>query len=406
MSNQIKPQTLKGFRDFLPKEEVKRQYVVDKIRKIFELYGFDPLETPALEYAQTLLGKYGEESDKLLYLFEDRGGRKIGLRYDQTVPLARVIAQYYYDLPHPFKRYQIQPVWRAENPQKGRFREFLQCDIDTIGVGGIYADTEIITCVMAVMKTLGFKKAKMLINDRSFFKNLMPKFVTAIDKLEKIGTEGVIEELIEKGMDKDQAKRFIISIDKSKPTPLISSISKILRKNGLNENEDFEFSPSLARGLDYYTSTIFELRTSEYKSGSLGGGGRYDNLIMKFFGRKIEAVGFSFGFDRLLEAMQELQLIPQKTTSVFVLVTVFSDYYLNESLDLATKLRTAGINTDIYLNIDLSKQLKYADKKGIPYVVIIGPDEIKKNVVKLKNMKTGEQKETTQEKLIEILRNK
>lgn len=404
-TQKITAKTLKGFRDFLPSAAITRNFVIDKIKEVFERFGFDPLETPALEYAETLLGKYGDESDKLLYLFEDRGKRKVGLRYDQTVPLARVIAQYQ-NIPKPFKRYQIQPVWRAENTQKGRYREFLQCDIDTIGAGGIYADAEIISCILTTVKYLGFKNVKMLINDRSIFTGIKPKFIISIDKLSKIGKEGVIKELITKGMIKEDAEKFINSFDRNKPTPLINSLFKILKENELKEGVDLEFEPTLARGLDYYTSTIFELVCQDYTAGSIGGGGRYDKLIGQFTNQGFPAVGFSFGFDRLLEAMKLLNLLPNEITSTKVLVTVFSDDLLKKSISIANELRSNNINTDINLdtNLRLDKQLQYANKKGIPYVVIIGPEEARNNVVKLKDMKTGEQKELNIEELVKKLK--
>lgn len=403
MDKKITPQTLKGFRDFLPKEAINRQYLINKIKSVFERFGFDPLETPALEYAEVLLGKYGDEADKLLYLFEDRGKRKVGMRYDQTVPLARVIAQYNNQLVFPFKRYQIQPVWRADNTQKGRYREFLQCDIDIIGASGIYADAEIISCVIMTMKNLGFKQIKMIINDRSVFKNLQSTYIASIDKLAKIGKDGVIKELIEKGMDKEQAEKFINSFDKTRPTPHINSLFKILKDNNFEENVDFEFDPTLARGLDYYTSTIYELVCADYPSGSIGGGGRYDKLIGQFIGNDIPAVGFAFGFDRLLEAMKQLNILPEKNTSTKVLVTIFSEDLLKESLNIVSLLRNNGINTDIVDQIKLDKQLKYANKKGIPYVVIIGPEEVANKTVVLKDMKTGEQTKLTIEEAIKKL---
>ena len=405
-TQKIKPQTLKGFRDFLPSDAIARNYVIGKIKEVFETFGFDPLETPALEYAETLLGKYGDEADKLLYLFEDRGKRKVGLRYDQTVPLARVIAQYQ-NIPKPFKRYQIQPVWRAENTQKGRFREFMQCDIDTVGAGGLYADAEIITCVLIVIKYLGFKNTKMLINDRSVFYKMKPKFIIAIDKLAKIGKEGVIKELINKGMSKNDAEKFINSFDKKKPTPLIISLFKILKENGLKEGVNFEFTPTLARGLDYYTSTIFELSCQDYSAGSIGGGGRYDKLIGQFTNQDISAVGFAFGFDRLLDAMKQFNLLPNKTTCTKVLVTVFSNELIKKSILIVNELRNNNINTDINLDIDLrlDKQLKYANKKSIPYVVIIGPEEVVSEKVVLKDMKTGIQLKISKDELVNKLLN-
>ncbi len=388
----IKAQTLKGFRDFLPKEAMKRLRAIEKIRKIFELFGFDPLETPALEYADVLLGKYGEEADKLLYLFEDRGGRKIGLRYDQTVPTTRVVAQYP-NLPKPFKRYQIQPVWRAENPQKGRFREFLQCDIDIFGAENLLADSEIIVCALSVAKNLGFQNAKMLINDRSIFAGLKPEFVTTIDKLQKIGKENVISELIKKGMSEKEAQDLVNSFDNKKPTPNLVSIFNQLKSFGLEEFKDFQFKADLARGLDYYTGSIFELVLPDYQTGSLGGGGRYDNLVGQFTGQKTPAVGFAFGFDRIIEAMDQLGLSESKLTNTKILVTIFLPELKNQAIALTSKLRNAGINTEIYFDIDdkLEKQLKYADKKGITYVAIIGPDEVKNGTVTLKNLKEKKQ---------------
>ena len=218
----IKVQTLKGFRDFLPKDAKKRDYVINTLKRVFESYGFEPLETPTLEYEEILTGKYGDEADKLMYKFEDNGKRKVALRYDQTVPLARVISQYQNDLPLPFKRYQIQNVWRAENTQKGRYREFMQCDIDTVGSPSLFADAEIITCALECIKQLGFKNVKVLINDRSVFKDLKPTFVSAIDKLEKIGKDEVIKELVGKGMDKASAEKLINSFDDNKPVPNIT----------------------------------------------------------------------------------------------------------------------------------------------------------------------------------------
>lgn len=295
----IKAQTLKGFRDFLPTEAKKRQLVISTLKEVFELYGFEPLETPALEYEEVLTGKYGDEGEKLMYKFEDNGKRKVALRYDQTVPLARVVAQYQSELILPFKRYQIQNVWRAENTQKGRYREFLQCDIDTVGSPSFKADAEIIVCALECFKVLGFKNVKVLINDRSVFKDLKPQYVSTIDKLEKIGKDGVIKELIQKGMGKEDAKKIVNSFDKAKPESTVKNLFEILEKMGLKENTDFVFKPSLARGLDYYTSTIVEVVSDDYPYGSLAGGGRYDNLIGIFSGKQIPAVGIAFGFDRL-----------------------------------------------------------------------------------------------------------
>jgi histidyl-tRNA synthetase len=395
----IEPRTLKGFRDFLPKEARKRQYVLEALKKVFESYGFEPLETPALEYEEILAGKYGTEGDKLMYKFTDNGDRKVALRYDQTVPLARVVAQYQNELPIPFKRYQIQNVWRAENTQKGRYREFLQCDIDTIGSPSLLADAEIIACALDCIKQLGFKNAKVLVNDRSVFNDLRPEYVSAIDKLDKIGKEEVIKELIAKGMSSKDAEKLINSFNDNKPVPNILSVFENLKKLGLEENKDFVYKASLARGLDYYTSTIFEIVVEGYDAGSIAGGGRYDNLIGIFAGRDIQAVGIAFGFDRLIEAMDALELFPSNLTTTEVLVTVPSSG-LDKSLEVTKQLRAENINTEVYLvEKDLEKQLKYADKKQIPYVVIVNDN----NLV-LKDMQERTQEELTIEEILEQLK--
>lgn len=400
----ITPQTLKGFRDFLPKDALKRQYVIDKIKSVFERYGFDPLETPALEYAETLLGKYGDEADKLLYLFKDNGGRSVGLRYDQTVPLARVVAQYQHDLPFPFKRYQIQPVWRAENTQKGRFREFLQCDIDTVGATSALADAEIIACSLAAFGQLGFTDTMVLVNDRTLFDNLnlTKKEIIIIDKLEKIGGNEVIRQLTAAGRDK--ADDLLTKLGESKPTEKLSEIFSILESYGFTQGKDVRFSPFLARGLDYYTSSIFEVKVPAYSAGSLAGGGRYDKLIGTFIGSDVPAVGIAFGFDRIMEALNELSLFPSSTTTTQILVTVFNPTFTKSSEAITARLRSAGVNAETYVEpVKLEKQLKYADRKGVPYVIIQGPEEVAKNVVKLKNMETQSQEDLTVDAVIQKL---
>lgn len=395
----ITPQTLKGFRDFLPAASIKRQYVIGEIKGVFERFGFDPLETPALEYAETLLGKYGDEADKLLYMFEDRGGRKVGLRYDQTVPASRVVAQYQQQLPNPFKRYQIQPVWRAENPQKGRFREFLQCDADTFGSDSAIADADVMALAADTVQTLGVSRFRILLNDRTLFGRVPLSAITTIDKLKKIGEEGVAKELKEKGFDASLLK----TIRANKPSRRLSEIIKQAIALGV-KSESLVFEPTLARGLDYYTSTIFEVEVEGYDAGAICGGGRYDNLIGQFTGSDVAAVGFAFGFDRLMETLDELNLLPAGSTATRVLVTVFSDDLLSASLSLTSQFRNKGINTEVSLEgSKLDKQLKYADRKGIPYVIIQGPEEVTKGVVKLKDMKAQIQEELTIDQVIEKL---
>lgn len=400
----IKAQTLKGFRDFLPASAIKRQFVIGKIKEVFERFGFDPLETPALEYAETLLGKYGAEADKLLYLFEDRGGRKIGLRYDQTVPLARVVAQYQNELPLPFKRYQIQPVWRAENPQRGRFREFLQCDIDTMGNNSPFADAEIIDCVLAVGKQLGLSNSYVTVNDRSVFDQLKltKEEIIILDKIEKIGKDEVIKQLTT--TRRKDAENIFESLTVAKPTEGLVKIFESLKNLGYKDGVDFRFDPFLARGLEYYTSTIFEWKVAGYTAGSLAGGGRYDELIGQFSGRDLPAVGIAFGFDRMVEALDQMNLLPAGSTATRALVTVFSEELLSQSLATISRLRNEGINAEVSLEVGkLDKQLKYADKKGIPFVLIQGPEEAGRGVVKLKDMKSQIQEELTLDAVVKKL---
>jgi histidyl-tRNA synthetase len=385
----INPQTLKGFRDFLPIEAKKRQFVIDTLKKVFESYGFEPLETPALEYEEILMGKYGEEGDKLMYRFEDNGKRKVALRYDQTVPLARVVAQYQNELSMPFKRYQIQNVWRADNTQKGRYREFLQCDADIVGSSSPLSDAETITVAAKSLKKLGFKNFKILINDRKLLSNISTKALIILDKLNKIGEENVRKELKEAGESEnliDQAKAFKASVN-------LTEIKDQVSKLGVSEDL-IEFKPTLVRGLNYYTGIIYEIEIEGYSAGSVCGGGRYDNLIGTFAGRQIPAVGFAFGFDRLMEAMEELKLFPTNLATTKVLVTVFSKDLKDKSFEITQMLRNKNVNTEIWLDDDakMEKQLKYADKKQIPYVVIIGPDEARNDTVTVKNLATREQK--------------
>lgn len=402
-------QTLKGFRDFLPEQAKKRQYVIDTLRSVFTSYGFEPLETPALEYEEILVGKYGEEGDKLMYRFTDNGDRKVAMRYDQTVPLARVVAQYTNVLPLPFKRYQIQPVWRAENTQKGRFREFLQCDIDTVGSASSLADAEIIALVAKSYEALGLKNFKILVNDRTVFAGLTPKAIAAIDKLSKIGPEKVREELKQRGFN---PKILDDILEKRMPDSLAQIVSSA-KKLGAPQDRII-FSPTLARGLDYYTGLIIEVAIDNYVGGSVGGGGRYDNLIGLFLNKQlIPAIGFSFGFDRIIEAMEEQNLFPSDlSTGARVLVTVFNADLVDTSIEISSRLRRVkrdsdsnNINVELWLDAEtkIEKQLKYADQKGIPFVIIIGPEEKEKNMITLKNMKTREQKEITVEDLIDQL---
>lgn len=408
---QIEPKTLKGFRDFLPSEARKRQYVMSTVKSVFERYGFEPLETPVLEYEEILTGKYGDEGDQLMYRFEDNGKRRVAMRYDQTVPTARVVAQYANTLPLPFKRYQIQPVWRAENTQKGRYREFVQCDIDTIGIDSPLADAEIIATAIAAYRALGFTSFKILINDRKVFEHLTTPAIIAIDKLKKIGEEGVVKELVDKKLfgSTAEAKSMLQALLAQQPTERLVQIFRELE--ALNVDQSFlEFSPTLARGLNYYTGMIFEIETPDYPHGSICSGGRYDELIGMFVNKQIPAVGLAVGVDRTLEAMEALKLFPTDLalSSTKVLVTIFSEELKEKSLALCSRLRASSINAEIYLGEikkknPLEKQLKFANQKNIPYLIIIGPEEMEKNKVILKDMNKRVQTELTIDDLLQTL---
>jgi len=387
----IEPRTLKGFRDFLPKETHKRQYVLETLKRVFESYGFEPLETPTLEYEEILAGKYGNESDKLMYRFTDNGDRQVALRYDQTVPLARVIAQYQNELPIPFKRYQIQNVWRAENTQKGRYREFLQCDADIVGSSSSLADVEIIKLVLTIYQTLNLD-VTIKINDRTNLANLDKKYIAAIDKLEKIGESAVLSEMVEKGMEDVAAKRALRELQNKPQTETIAQILKSLKQMGCDMSK-IQYESTLARGLDYYTGIIFETVT-QGSTGSICSGGRYDNLIGMFAGRDIPAVGFGLGFDRTIEVLEEQNKIPDLSSTTKVLIT-----NSEKAVEIVGRFRAENINSEVYLGEkDLEKQLKYADKKQIPYVVIVN-----ENNLVLKNMTERTQEELSLEQILKKL---
>lgn len=387
-------QPLKGFRDFLPEDALKRKWLRDRIIEVFELWGYSPLETPTLEPLEIFEGQVGED-EKLFYKFEDNGGRKVALRYDQTVPTCRVVGQYAQELPMPFKRYQIQMAYRAENPQKGRYREFLQADADIFGLEGAYADAEIIALSLDIYRKLGFKEAKAKINSRELLKDFPYKVLASIDKLDKIGVEGVIKDLVEKGYKKDEAEQYLNDIKGLKADKSITTIFSYLNKLGFSSNW-YEFDPTIIRSFSYSTGPIWEIQIPGFSGRSVLGGERFDKLIEQISGKKIPGTGFGLGFDRTLEALEELKLLPDLKTTTRTLVTIFSDKLLDSALEVVKLLRAGGINTEIYTDptAKLEKQIKYADKKSIPWVVVIGPEEVIKKEVVLKNMK-----EKTQEKI-------
>jgi len=408
------PQTLKGFRDFLPTEKRKRDFLASKLTQVFTLYGFEPLETPALEYASLLLGKYGDEADKLVYTFTDRGGREVGLRYDQTVPTARVLAQYQQQLPKYFRRYQIQNTFRSEKPQAGRYREFTQCDLDIFGSTNPLADAEILTAVYASYKSIGFDQIIIKVNDRQILFDALTPFSSAsisvfsliqtVDKLDKLSPEAVRAELNSKGLTSEQATQALDLITSTPKPKSLQAITSNAVSLGIPDTS-LQFSPTLARGLDYYTGLIIEVQIPQFTSGSVGGGGRYDKLIEDLSGVSVPAVGFAFGFDRTLEAANALGLIPSTTNTTQVLISVFSDQTLSQTLETAASLRQAGISTEVYPALDkLSKQVKLANQKSIPWVAIIGDTEQASNQITLKNMNSGDQQTLSLDKAIQLIK--
>ena len=408
------PQNLKGFRDFLPEEKKIRDNVLENIIKTFETFGFEPVETPTLEYASLLLGKYGEEADKLVYTFKDRGSRKIGLRYDQTVPTARLLAQYGSKLPKFFRRYQIQSVFRADKPQKGRYREFTQCDIDIFGTNDATSDAETVACTYFSFKNLNFPTIKIKINDRQILFDQLKPFTTpkldimsiiqTVDKLDKKTVAEVEAELVKKGLTKETAKKALKQIKSASPTPNLKEIISLTTALGVPK-DSLVFEPTLARGLDYYTGMIFEVIIPEIPIGSFGGGGRYDNLISDLGGPKVPAVGIAFGFDRIVEAVKNLELLESSKTNAKVLVSIFSPEFKTESLKVANSLRKAGINTEVYpANDNIGKQLKYANQMNVPFIIILGEEEKKVGKVTLKDMISGKQETLTLKQLLSKLK--
>jgi histidyl-tRNA synthetase len=422
----VQPQRLKGFRDLMPPIMSVRQHVIDTLRRIFELHGFAPLETPAIEYLSTLEGKYGEE-ERLIYKFEDHGGRRVGLRYDLTVPLARVVAMHYHQLQFPWRRYQIGPVWRGENPQYGRYREFYQCDVDIVGTPSMLADAEVLAIYGEAMQALGLMGYRVLVNNRKLLSGiarsagvpdeLAGSVFRAIDKLEKIGPDAVRQEMVRSGIPEQAARRALDLFLRGGQVSsfadnyaLLSELAGPMQSDpramqGLNElRQIFEALPhmgvqldryrldiTLARGLDYYTGPVYEVVVDEPKIGSLGGGGRYDELMSLFSGHDLPTTGGSFGLERIVDVMVELGLFQPVSTASRVLITVFdpSPASVSASLALAAELRARNIPCEVYLNVGdrLSKQLAYADKLGIPYAVVLGPDEMAAGTVTVKNLK-------------------
>jgi histidyl-tRNA synthetase len=435
----------RGMRDFLPSDVRKREYVIGIIKEVYESYGFEPLETPAVENIETLTGKYGEEGNQLIYKILKRGEKleagaaekdlsDLALRYDLTVPLARVVANHRNELPKFFKRYQIQPVWRADRPAKGRYREFYQCDVDAIGSDSMVVEAEQISAVSEILKRLGFDDFVIRINHRQLLSTILSLMIAdegkhndvliALDKLDKIGADGVYEELVQRGINQSDAHDTIAlfrKLDQHRRTAtsnaatntfVLEAAEEILSKDerslfglealktilDLSRNTHVVVDPSLARGLSYYTGAIMEINVPQL-AGSLGGGGRYDGLIGMFGKEQIPACGFSLGLERIIVVMEEMGTFQKladegklKIDSADVMVTIWNEESIAESLKLANELRAQNLRVLVYPEADkLGKQFKYAGQINVPYVCVIGESELADNKVTVKNMTTGEQ---------------
>jgi histidyl-tRNA synthetase len=428
-------------RDFLPEEASARARVRRTIEEVFQRYGFDPLETPACERIETLLGKYGEEGDQLLFKIlkrgegSERGEVDMGLRYDLTVPLARVVAMHPAQIQLPFRRYQIQPVWRADRPQRGRFREFVQCDVDIVGVESIAADAELIAVADAAFRALGLTDYRMRINHRAVLRGMIEAagvaheregdVLVAVDKLDKIGPDGVHSELVARGFPTSVADRIgaLLRARDAAPEDGLAVIEEFAGstdagRHGLAELRDlvslvgdygldpgrWRVDPVLARGLSYYTGPVFEANL-EGMPGSVAGGGRYDGLVGMFSGRDIPATGIALGFERLVVLLSERGAFEGQGAHADVLVAVLSATDRSASTRLSQTLRAHGLNVELYPeDRKVGAQLKYASRRGIPFAVLSGPDERSRGEVQLKDLRTGEQASIAEEDLVERLR--
>jgi len=423
--NKIQPTILKGTRDFLPQEMMRRNVVMEIIRKTFEQFGYSPIETPIICPAETILGKYGEEGDRLTYSFKDRGGRLIALPYDLTVPFARFVAANCQDLPMPFKRYQIQRVWRAEKPQKGRLREFYQCDIDIIGSKSLICEVEIAKIIVSVFERLRIPNITIKVNSRRLMNAILQSFdidqndsltvIRIIDKIAKIGKEAVISELRKMGID--NAEKIIATLT---PEGTNKSTLEKISEYDIAELKEFlsyctdlgvpekniQIDPTLARGLDYYTGLTFEVISEDADFGSICAGGRYDNLCGLFSDKDFSGVGVAFGFERIMLLLEQLKIAGNGKAPSQVLVTIFDENSVKDALQTYSKLIEANIATEIYIEPDkLSKQFKFADKKQIPFVLIQGPEEREKQEITIKRLQNGKQKTIPVNQLVSYLSN-
>ena len=430
MSNKkdlIPPRTLKGFRDFPPALAMPREELIDKARAVFRSYGFAPIDTPALEYSEILTGKGGDESDKQMYRFADHGGRDVALRFDLTVPFARFAAQHIGQLGTPFKRYHIGPVWRGENTQHGRYREFYQCDFDTIGTDANAADIETVLVIHDLLAALGFERFAIHVNNRLILNGLLesaleplglaeasPVVLRALDKRQKIGDEKVIAEMAATASVPSDTAKYILSMVQIKEPTNVKTLDRLKEAFGGHDHvaeggianlrqlvDAFEgagfpqdrlvIDLSIARGLDYYTGTVYETLLGDLPAiGSVCSGGRYDDLAGLYTKQHLPGVGASLGLDRLMAAMEALGLLQDAATSADVFIVQFSAEALPSYIALARRLRQAGLRIELYPESKgMGRQLKYADRKGFPLALIGGPDELKKGVWQVKDMRDG-----------------
>jgi histidyl-tRNA synthetase len=451
-----KPSLPKGTRDFSPEQVVKRNYIFDSIKSEFKKFGFLPIETPSFENSETLMGKYGEEGDRLIFkilnsgdylkkvdsnLLSDKNSQKItpsisekALRYDLTVPFARYVVQHQNEIEFPFKRYQIQPVWRADRPQKGRFREFFQCDADVVGSDSLWQEVEFVQLYDAVFTKLGLEGVTIKINNRKILSGIaevigasdkLIDFTVALDKLDKIGEDGVKKEMLEKGISESAIEKvqplfgftgdFITKIEQLKV--LLSSsetgmkgveellfVGNAIATLGLSSAK-LDLDVTLARGLNYYTGAIFEVSAPErVKMGSIGGGGRYDDLTGIFGLKNVSGVGISFGLDRIYLVLEELNLFPERVQGINNLLFInFGDQEALYCMTAIKQLRAKGIAAEMYpSNAKMKKQMNFANKRKFPFVVLVGSDEVKNNMYTVKNMIDGTQETLSLERLYEL----
>lgn len=456
----IKPSLAKGTRDFSPREMEKRNYIFNTLRSIFRKFGYNEIQTPSFENLSTLTGKYGEEGDKLIFKILNSGDylskvpqelldakasvelishlSERALRYDLTVPFARYVVMHQHEITLPFKRFQIQPVWRADRPQRGRYREFYQCDVDVVGSVSLLNEAEFILIYQEALQALGLKDFVIKLNNRKILSGiatvigkpeLIVEMTVAIDKLDKIGLEGVNKELLDRGFTLEDLRIMepIILLRGSNDEKL-ATLKEVLSRSvvglqGVAEIEEvfghlrdfgvehlleglLEVDVTLARGLNYYTGCIFEVKTNEVAIGSIGGGGRYDDLTGMFGLKGLTGVGISFGADRIYDVLEELKLFPTSSFSATdVLIANFGDELYPQVLPFLSQLRAADIGAELYPNsAKLRKQMSYADDKGIPYVLMVGEEEVKSGAYSLRDMRSGEQQKLAKEELVAFLK--